>query len=375
MHGLYRTNAAEMAEVMSSRPEVARLWRDELPERAHQTRKRVDKLTAAEVARMPEWAAKWTAIGLSTKRTDRPMFEAAVAACYRYSGLDHPKTIIWAPAPIVVAYTGSITTAWLRRHHASMNASVDASMNASVHYSVNDSVGDSVGDSVSASVRDSVSASVHYSVNASVSASVHDSVHDSVSDSVRASVDDSVSASVRASVGNSGRASVHYSVGNSVNARVHDSLHESVSASVHASVDASVDASVGNSVGASVGNSVGNSVHDSVNASVNVSVRDLEQWHLYNGGQFWVGRYWCGPASVSFALDVLRLDIGKEQELKARAYAAALSSACWWWPHRDFVVVSERPTLIDKHPNGRLLEARWEWRAENGKSCQWSVKP
>jgi hypothetical protein len=78
---------------------------------------------------------------------------------------------------------------------------------------------------------------------------------------------------------------------------------------------------------------------------------------------------------VSFALDVLRLDIGRDQELKARAYAAALSSACWWWPHRDFVIVSERPTLIDKHSNGKLREARWEWVDDDDKRCTWSVKP
>jgi len=347
LHGLYRPDAAAMGTIMTSRPEVARLWRDELPERAHRTRKRVRKMTTAEAAQMPEWVAKWTRIGLSTERADRPMFEAAVAACYRYSELSMPRTIVWAPCPIVVAYAGSIATAVLRR----LGQSGD-SVGARVDAGVNDSVGASVG----ARVEDSVRASV----NASVGARVDASVNASVGASVGARVEDSVRASVNASVG----------------ARVEDSVRASVGASVGASVDAGVGASVDANVGRSVGRSVGDSVDDSVAASVRASgTKDLDQWHLCNGGQFWVGLPWWGSASVSFALDVLRLDIGREQEIRARAYAAALSAACWWWPHRDFVIVSERPTLIEKHSSGKLKEVRWEWIDDRGKHCAWSVRP
>ena len=79
------------------RPEVMRLWLDELPARDHKTRKRVDSMTDAESAQTADWAKKWIAIGLSTERADRPLFEAAVHACYRYSNLAPPKWIIWAP--------------------------------------------------------------------------------------------------------------------------------------------------------------------------------------------------------------------------------------------------------------------------------------
>lgn len=89
------------------------------------------------------------------------------------------------------------------------------------------------------------------------------------------------------------------------------------------------------------------------------------------GGQFWVGGYWWGsPAYVSFILDVMGLDIGRDLELKARAYAATASAACWWWPHNDFVIVSERPTHIDV---GGAELARWEWKDDIGNDCHWSV--
>lgn len=75
------------------------------------------------------------------------------------------------------------------------------------------------------------------------------------------------------------------------------------------------------------------------------------------GGQFWVGWYWYGPSSASFIIDVLGLQLAPEMELRARAYAATAQSACWWWPHSDFVMVSERPLNINRDANGRLHSA------------------
>lgn len=106
-----------------------------MPDRAVPLRKRVDAMTDAEMAKMPEWAAKWIAIGLSTERADRPLFEAAPHACYRLSGHAPPKAIVWAPCPIVVAYAGPIAQHWAKRltKSDSVHASVSDSVSASVH--------------------------------------------------------------------------------------------------------------------------------------------------------------------------------------------------------------------------------------------------
>jgi hypothetical protein len=72
-------------------------------------------------------------------------------------------------------------------------------------------------------------------------------------------------------------------------------------------------------------------------------------------------------------LDALGLDIGREQELRARAYAATAMAACWWYPTTRFVIVSERPTVIAKTKGGQLQHARWEWTDANGKPCTWDV--
>jgi len=367
LHGLYRPDTTTMAEVMSSRPEVSRLWRDELPQRPHRTRKRVNKMTAAEAAQMPGWAEKWVAIGLSTERADRPRFEAAVAACYRYSGLANPRAIIWAPCPIVVTYAGSIATAVLRRLGESGTGAV-GNINSSVQRSVYSSIHGSLDDSVSSAVNNSVADPVCVGVAKHLGDNVHGHINASINDNVAYTLDDCVAGSVRAGVRD----------GVNINQRAGASVDDSLFVNVHASVCSS-ETNLQNDIMHSVADSVRAAVPRSADMAGQLNVYGesnyLDQWSFYNGGQFWVGWYWWGPASTSFALDVLRLDIGHAQELKARAYAAALSSACWWWPHRDFVIVSERPTLIAKHPNGKLRDARWEWTDAAGKRCAWSVKP
>ena len=117
--------------------------------------KKIEKLTAAQIATFPRYVAEWTGYGLCTAPADRPRAEAAIEAIYRTAGMAAPK-VVWCGSPLSMALT---------------RAAVD-----------------SVGDSVQASVRDSVWSSIGASVRDSVRASVWDSVWDSVQASVRDSV-------------------------------------------------------------------------------------------------------------------------------------------------------------------------------------------
>jgi hypothetical protein len=73
------------------------------------------------------------------------------------------------------------------------------------------------------------------------------------------------------------------------------------------------------------------------------------------GGQFWVGGWYYGsPSFVSFFTEVCGLALSDDMAARATAYAGTVESACWWWPHKDFVMVCERPTHIDRDESGRL---------------------
>jgi hypothetical protein len=80
-----------------------------------------------------------------------------------------------------------------------------------------------------------------------------------------------------------------------------------------------------------------------------------KHWAALFGGQFWVGGwYWGSPAYVSFFTDICELELPEKIRRSAEAYRGSVESACWWWPHSEFVVVSERPQWIDRDEQGRL---------------------
>jgi hypothetical protein len=71
-------------------------------------------------------------------------------------------------------------------------------------------------------------------------------------------------------------------------------------------------------------------------------------WGYYLGGQFWTGGWYWGGAFVSFFREVCGLELPSDLWDRARAYECTMQSTCWWWPHRRFVMVCARPTVIHR---------------------------
>jgi hypothetical protein len=88
------------------------------------------------------------------------------------------------------------------------------------------------------------------------------------------------------------------------------------------------------------------------------------QWSTYLGGQWWVD--W--QAYTSFFRDVMGLELAGDLWDRDRAYAAAQSSTGWWWPHRDFVVVTDRPRTLSLEKTGE-----YDYRLHNqtGPAITW----
>jgi len=127
-----------------------------------------------------------------------------------------------------------------------------------------------------------------------------------------------------------------------------DAVHDAVRGAVHGAVRGAV--------GGAVDGAVHDAVHDAVRGAVGGAVRGAvvsaiqRSWYYYFGGQLWPG--WVSWAS--YFTDCCDLDIGPELYVASHAYAGTVESACWWWPHRDFVMVCERPREIHRDGNGRL---------------------
>ena len=129
-----------------------------------------------------------------------------------------------------------------------------------------------------------------------------------------------------------------------------------------------VDDAVRDAVGGAVDDAVRGAVDDAVGGAEKKSKEkrvkealDYIQVNWYNliGGQLWVGSWgwYASPSMTSFFRDVCSLDFGKDMNERAQAYADTASSACWWWPHKDFVMVCERPAAIHRDDRGRLHNA------------------
>lgn len=94
----------------------------------------------------------------------------------------------------------------------------------------------------------------------------------------------------------------------------------------------------------------------------------------YIGGQFWVSGWYWGGAFASFFREVCQLDLPGDLWDRARAYEATMESACWWWPHRRFVMVCERPTVIHRELVNAAQPRGWgshRLHCETGPAVAW----
>src|SRR5574337_427159 len=119
-------------------------------------------------------------------------------------------------------------------------------------------------------------------------------------------------------------------------------------------VDGAVDGGVRNAVDGAVDGAVGD-------RQIAQAVADVisRGWPYYIGGQLWVGGWWWGPAYTSFFREVAGLELTDDLWQRGLAYEATTEAASWWYPHRDFIMVCERPTVIRRElsdpsrPRGR----------------------
>ena len=131
--------------------------------------------------------------------------------------------------------------------------------------------------------------------------------------------------------------------------------------------DDAVRVAVRDAVDVAVGGAVGDAVRDAVDDAVRGAVGEYirNNWYRYIGGQFWVGGWWYGSSAVaSYFRDVCGLELPDDIPQRATAYEETAFSACWWWPHREFVMVSDRPTVINRDAQGRL-------HCETGMAISW----
>jgi hypothetical protein len=176
-------------------------------------------------------------------------------------------------------------------------------------------------------VRDAVDDAVRDEVGGAVGGAVRGAVRDAVGGAVRDAVDDAVRDEVGGAVGGA----VRDAVGDEVDGAVRGAVRDAVDDAVRDEVDGAVDGAVGGAV-----------IRKAIGSLIN------SLWYRYLGGQFWVGGWYWGAAYTSFFRDVCDLELPNQLWARGQAYEDTIRSACWWFPHRDFIMVCERPTVIKR---------------------------
>ena len=98
------------------------------------------------------------------------------------------------------------------------------------------------------------------------------------------------------------------------------------------------------------------------------------EWHMYIGGQFWVGGWGYSSAWSSFFREVCDLELEGDLWDRAIAYEDTVKSACWWWPADQFIMVSERPLVIHRELTDPNVPRGWSshrLHCPDGPSISW----
>ena len=134
-----------------------------------------------------------------------------------------------------------------------------------------------------------------------------------------------------------------------VRGAVDDAVRGAVGDAVSDAVDGAVDGAVSGAVRGAVRRAVGGAVSGAVDGAVRgLKKAIVSRWSNYIGGQLWAGGLWYGGAWTSFFREICGLTLAGDLWEKSKAYEATIESACWWWPHKDFIMVCEHPKEIHR---------------------------
>ena len=159
---------------------------------------------------------------------------------------------------------------------------------------------------------------------------------------------------------------------NAVDGAVGDAVLDAVGGAVGDAVGDAVRGAVGDAVGGAVGRAVDGAVDGAVRGAVWEVIR--RAYGHYLGGQFWVSRWYWGGAFTSFFREICKLDLVGDLWDRGRAYEATMKSACWWYPHKHFVMVCQRPTTIQLELVDPQRQRGWNshrMHCETGPSVAW----
>ena len=311
---------------------------------------RITAITDGQRAQLAPYAEAWIERVLATGPADRSRVEDGMRRCYEAAGLRWHGRVVWVESPLVACLAGPLTATLLDGRP--VRVAVDAAVRGAVDVAVDAAVSAAVSVAVDAAVRGAVGGAVGAAVSAAVDGAVDAAVDGAVGAAVRGAVGAAVGGAVDAAV----RGAVRGAVDGPVRAAVDAAVSAAVDGAVDAAVDGAVGAAVRGAVGAAVGGAVDAAVRGAVRgavdgpvrAAVDAAVRGAVRGAVDVGWQRYLSPWWPWDAWRAACVEIL--GIPEVQHLVDALRDA--NGAGWWWPHTDYVIVSDRPTSISRERIG-----------------------
>lgn len=309
---------------------------------------RLSSLTDEQRAAIPGHVGRWTQIAWCTEEADWDGFAAAAARCYRFAGLAWHGRVVRVPNPLVMALAGPIA--------AYVSQEERGAVAGSVRDAVDHAVRDAVLEAVSGAVADEVFGATELSDDdgAPVPPQVitaKDGVATAVSGTVEAARD-GVTEAVK-------------------DAAYRDRRGDAIEAAV---VDAVCDALDGTRRGR-----IRDAARDAYHGYYRLGLWDSHldgQWQVSGApgrlGSAWWEDFGSSPVGTSYLRDICHLSLGGDLWDRDRAYADAQAAAGWWWPHRQYVMVTDRPRELHLERVGPTGSGSHRPHCATGPAIRWA---
>lgn len=271
--------------------------------------KAITALTQEQKDAIPEHAEKWIKFGTATGEPDWDMFEKGARKCYEFAGIPWPGRIVRVPNPVVGAFAYPIAVRLSRDYDSGRTRN-------EICRATRDAVRLQVADHTANRTIDQL----NYDLNAHLNG-IASAVYHTVYNQKNAVAEGPTLDNARNKIEHDVKMQITDAVRKVVELRGVDEADE-----VYRAVNNQI---VGISVPA---------IHSVERLIYETTAHHASSWYQYCEGQ-WAAAYigW-----LAFFRDVCELELPGDLWERHEAYTQA-NCAGWWWPHTQFVMVSDRP--------------------------------
>lgn len=265
--------------------------------------KKLESLTIAQQEQLRAFRQQWFKIGTSTERADRQKAEAAIIQLREEIRVTTSPIFLWCESPATCLLALEVLRSPAYKEFGRQ-----------------------------------------YRGKASLRATLLDSLWGSLRDSPRGMLADSLWSSLR----HSPQIALRRTLGAALGAALLDSLWRSLERPLQAAMEWSLRAELERSLRGSLRRSLGHSLWRSLRAWPRGSLQySLGQ---ARGGQHelhWIAFY-------LFCRDVLHVEYDERSSKQLDLWRDIAQSCCWWWCYQNYIIVSERPTVVRMNSQERL---------------------